>query len=194
MGRLTLPLFKKITTLAALLSLSLDTVAKTVEGVEIPESITCEGKEIPLQGHGIRKATIFGVKVFVLAFYAPSPIKNDDDPALQERPICFDITYLRAFDNKDVDKAWDYQFKESSMYKYPELKEHVSLLKKYFGEIKDERKQSFCLNKETTQVFENNKLQGEIKGEEFQKNFLSLWFGKNPPTKELKKSLLSGKK
>jgi hypothetical protein len=89
-----------------------------------------------------------------------------------------------------VDKAWGFQFKESSMHPYPELEGHVKEIQKFFGEIKGERTENFVLEEGSTKIYENGALKGEIKGSEFQKNFLSLWFGKKPPTQELQEELL----
>jgi hypothetical protein len=164
-----------------LLLLPLIGYSAELEGVKIPPTTICEGKEIPLHGFGIRTATIFKIKVYVLGFYSEN---------LDSRPMCFHLTYLNDFSGKDVDRAWDYQFKESAEHKYPEFKNHVEELKKFFGEITGERTQFIQLTNETTKFYENGKLKGEIQSMDFQKTFLSIWFGKNPPTKELKEALL----
>ncbi len=164
--------------------------ATEFEGVKIPPTTICEGKEIPLSGYGIRTYSIFKIKVFVLAVYAPKAIRKDKGMDLEQRPVCFELTYLRDVDEEDVNKAWEFQFKDSSQHNYPALKEDVMNLTKYFGEIKGERKESFSLSSDSTKVYEDGSLKGEIKGKDFQKSFLSIWFGKNPPTKQLQKQIL----
>jgi hypothetical protein len=42
----------------------------------------------------------------------------------------------------------------------------------------------------TTRVIENGQLKGTINGRDFQKAFLSLWFGSNPVMPSLKSALL----
>jgi hypothetical protein len=158
-------------------------MAKEVAGLKIPETYDCAGKSLPLQGAGLRTATWLKIKVYVLAYYAA-------EKKAPSMPSCFNLTYLRDFDNSDVDKAWSFQFRDSSMHPYPQLEEHVKEIQKYFGEIKGDRSENFVLEEGTTKVFENGVLKGEIKGPEFQKNFLSLWFGEKPPTPELQKELL----
>lgn len=180
MGRFTLSLQQALIAFVLLGSIAW---AKKVEGIQFPESRECGGKMLPLQGTGLRTATLFKIRVYVLAYYAA-------EKKAPQQPSCFDLVYLRDFDAEDVDKAWAFQFKESSQFPYPQLEEHVKNIQNYFGEIKGDRKESFELSEGVTKVFENNQLKGEIKGEEFQKNFLSIWFGKNPPTKELQEELL----
>jgi hypothetical protein len=165
--------------------------AKKVEGVKLPESILCEGKQLPLQGYGIRKATVFGIKIYVLGYYADTAIKKSANLDAVNKPICFDIYYLKEFDDATVDKAWVYQFEESSMYPYDGLKSDVEKIKKFFGAISGVRKQSFVLTNSTTKVAENGSLLGAIDGPLFQKNFLSIWFGDKPPTKELQEQLMN---
>jgi hypothetical protein len=166
-------------------------VAKTIEGVNFPDERECSQEELPLQGVALRKATVFGIKVYAFAYYSKNPIKNPESAAFNERPICMEAVYLRDFSDKDVNRAWDYQFKESSQFPYDELKKDIEDVKLFFGEIKGERKESFILTKEKTIFLENSKQVGEINGINFQKNFLSIWFGKNPPTKEFQKELLN---
>jgi hypothetical protein len=188
MGRFSLFILKKIILCSLVVS---QASAREIEGIKIPETLNCHGKELPLQGVGIRKATIFGIKVYALSYYGENNFKKINDPLLESRPICINVNYLRDFDNEDVDKAWEYQFKESSSFPYDKLKDHIKEIKSFFGDIKGERLQTFHLNDEGTIFFENNNSKGEIKGREFQKNFLSLFFGEKPPTKELRNELLN---
>ena len=193
MGSLSLPFYKKILG-PLLLLLSLGLGAKEIEGVILADSMTCEGKQLSLSGAGLRTATFLKVKVFVIGVYAEKKITKSGGPELDQRPLCFTITYLRDFDNKDVDKAWGYQFKESSEHRYPDFENDVALVQKFFGEIKGAKNQMFALLPDRTLAYENSELKGEIKGSDFQKSFLSIWFGNKPPTMELKRSLLNDTK
>lgn len=147
--------------------------------------LTIDGETLPLLSKATRTATVFKIKIYVVAFFGKTKKVTD-------RPLGIEITYLRDFDKGDVDRAWDYQFKESSDYDYKTEAEDLVALKKLFGDISGDRKHLFYLKNDVTQIYENGKLKGEIKGSDFQKNFISLWFGKNPPTPEVKKELLKG--
>jgi hypothetical protein len=41
-----------------------------------------------------------------------------------------------------------------------------------------------------TQIYDNGQLKGAIQGRDFQKAFLSMWFGSNPVQQDLKTALL----
>lgn len=184
MGSLTLSFLKKIVPFLLIRSVH----ARTVHGIELKEELLCGGKALPLQSAALRTATFFKIKVYVVALYAEKKMTANFTET--NKPVCFEITYLRDVSDADADRAWEYQFKESSDFPYKDLTLHVQKLKEFFGDIKDERKHLFELKEGATLFSENGKLKGEISGEEFQKNFLSIWFGKNPPTAEVKEALL----
>lgn len=174
---------------------SLPLLAAEVDGVKLKDSMVCGGKETPLVAAGLRDATIFNIRVYVLAMYAPTRVKSLEDPAIGNRPMCFEVHYLRDVEKKKVDEAWEYQFKDSSEYPYPALKDHIKLLQTFFGEIKkDQGVHLFELLEDSTKVYENGEYKGEIPGKEFGKNFISIFYGENPPTKDLRKALMKGKK
>lgn len=158
--------------------------AKSIGGLNIPQTKTCGNKVLSLQGAGLRTATIFGIKIYVLAIYAETAKIN------KRRPLCFDITYLRDFDETEVDKAWAFQIKESAGIDYPGRIKDIKLLQEMFGRIEGMRTQRLELLNGTTRVYENDELKGEIAGENFQRSFISVWAGKNPPTKDLQSDLL----
>ena len=189
MGSFTLSLQQKIIAVILLVSAT-NGWAKKIDGVKLPDSFQCGDQSLPFQGAGLRTATFLNIRVYIIAYYADKKISGPEDPAISARPICFEVTYLRDVDNEDVDKAWDFQFKNSSQYPYPELPAHVKKLQEYFGEIKGERKHVFALLPEKTILSENGAVKGEIPGPQFQRNFLSIWYGKKPPTQEVQDQLL----
>ncbi len=163
--------------------------AYEIADIKIPDSMKCHGQELPLQAAGLRTATIFGIKVYVIALYAHEKIS---DMNASKRPLCYEVSYLRDISNEDTDNSWEFTFKESSEHNNPNLKNHIGILKASFGEIEGERKHVFALSDKVTNLYENGILMGKIEGHDFQKTFLSVWYGKNPPTKDVQKALLRG--
>ncbi len=190
MGSFSLSFFKKILIFNILFLAFTAFGDVKIEGVNLPATMKCAGEEIALSGHGLRTATFFKIKIYVAGFYAKEKVTPLHLEKLDQRPLCFSFTYLKDFSDSDVDRAWNYQFEESSEHSYPKFKDDIKLLKSFFGKIHGERNQVIELSQDSTFFYENSKLAGEIKGADFQKAFLSIWFGKKPPTEELKKSLL----
>ena len=181
--------------ISSLFALSIPAFAAEVDGVKLKDTMNCGGTEVPLIAAGLRDATIFNIRVYVLAMYAPGQVTSLTDPNVEKRPMCFEVHYLRDVEKEKVDEAWEYQFKESSEYEYPKLKEDIKLLQKFFGEIKkDKGIHLFEILENSTKVYETGVYKGEIPGKEFGKNFISVFYGKNPPTKKLREALMKGKK
>jgi hypothetical protein len=191
MGRLTLPLSKIV--LAGLVAFSSQAFARKFADIKIPDQMKCGDKTIPLQAAALRTFTWLKVRVYVVALYSEHKFSGMDDPKISHRPACYELTFLRDVDNEDTDKAWEAQFKDSSQYPYPDLDKHIQFLKDKYGAIEGSRKHVFALLPDgVTEIWENGTKKGEIKGIEFQKNFLSIWYGKKPPSDAVKEGLLKG--
>lgn len=192
MGSFSLPLPQKIVFLC-LLSLTQPVMAREFEKVKLPDTFKCGGKDLPLQAAALRTFTWLKIRVYVVALYSEHRFTGLDDPKLGTRPVCYEMTFLRDVDNEDTDKAWEAQFKDSSQFPYPELPTHIQFLKDKYGAIEGERKHVFALLPDgISEIWENGKKKGEIKSVEFQKNFLSIWYGKKPPSDAVKEGLIKG--
>jgi hypothetical protein len=193
MGSLSLSIRKTVLVLTLLVT---RVHAAELEGIKLRDKIPCAGVELPLQAAGLRDATVFNIRVYVLAMYSSSLLPDGlKDQNIDKRPMCFEVHYMRDVEKAKVDEAWKFQFKESSEYPYPDLNKHITLLQQFFGKIEANKGvHLFELTENSTKVYENGEYKGEIPGKEFGKNFLSVFFGSNPPTKKLKKALLRGQK
>ena len=193
MGRFSLSIRKAVLVFTLLIS---GAHAASLEGIKLRDKMPCAGVELPLQAAGLRDATIFNIRVYVMAMYTPSLLPDGlKDQNIDKRPMCFEVHYMRDVEKAKVDEAWKFQFKESSEYPYPDLAKHITLLQQFFGKIEANKGvHLFELTENSTKVYENGEYKGEIPGREFGKNFLSVFFGKNPPTKKLKNALLKGQK
>ncbi len=167
--------------------------AREFEEIKIPDTFKCGDKTVPLQAAALRTFTWLKIRVYVVALYSEHKFSGMDDPKIGIRPACYELTFLRDVDNEDTDKAWEAQFNDSSQFPYTDLAKHVQFLKDKYGAIKGERKHVFALLPNgISEIWENGNKRGEIKGEEFQKNFLSIWYGKKPPSDKVKEGLIKG--
>lgn len=154
--------------------------ALEIAGVAIAPSQTVDSQELQLNGSGLRTVTILHVKAYVAAFYAPKALRTPEEINASTGPLRFDFTFVRAFDKKDVTKAWTLQFRESASYSYPTLEKDVAQLTQYFGAIRKNGVETIELVGDKTRITDDGVFRGEIIGSDFQKAFLSLWFGSNP--------------
>lgn len=164
--------------------------AADLHGVKIPETAEVSGQTLVLNGFGVRTATILNVRVYVAAVYLPQKTSDPDNIMASEGPIRLDLTYLRAFGQESVSKAWRYQFKESADHAYPGLDEDVEKVVSFFGPLAKGGVERIEIEGDETRFYDQGTLRGSIRGRDFRKAFLSLWFGPKPPTKDLQKGLL----
>lgn len=177
--------------LALLLAVS-PTRATEIEGVKVPEQISVAGKALSLQGAALRQVNFLAlpVKVYVGAFYSPRAVTSLGDALEGPRPLQFDFTFLRSVGQKDVTKAWNSQFAASNTFTYPGFEEDLAKFVACFGPLENGDVESVRLLEQETQMYDKGHLKGTVAGRNFQKAFLSLWFGTKPVTPELKNAFL----
>ena len=88
--------------------------AGKLAGVAMPESVTIEGKTLVLNGIGIRKATIFNVKVYVAGFYLETKSRSADEIIRSEQVKRLDMVLLRDVDRDDIVDVWRKGLKKNS--------------------------------------------------------------------------------
>jgi hypothetical protein len=180
--------------LCTTLALTTVAAAREIEGLQVPECQVVDGVPLALNGAGVRSVKLgpFAIKAYVAALYATSPLR-DAAAALDERqPLRLEFTFLRAVSQADVAKAWNAQFKASLAHDYPALAADQAAFVGMFGALQRAGAQSVEMVGEDTRVYEGARLKGVIRGRDFQRAFLGLWFGPKPPTTRLREELLGG--
>jgi len=166
--------------------------ALEIQGVNIPPNVTLAGDSLRLNGAGLRTFTLLMVpiKIYVASLYTPSAIRSAAAMMDFAGPMQFDFTFLRTVGQSDVTKAWSSQFAQSIGYTYPGYERDRDAFIALFGPLRNlgvERVQFVGTN---TVIFDQGIRKGVVPGRDFQKAFLSLWFGSNPVAHDLKESLL----
>lgn len=171
---------------------SLPSRGMTIEGVTLPKEVSVAGATLPLNGAGLRVFRLgpVPIKVYVAALYAPSPVRSSEEVLASSGPLQFDFIFLRGFSQAQVTEAWNAQFKESVSYDYAGLADDQRAFVASFGALRKGTRQTVTFVGSETQVFEDGVLQGTVRGRDFQRAFLSLWFGAKPVAAELKEALL----
>ena len=167
----------KTLTLLSLFLLSSLTLAAKKADVELPDTMRLEGKDLVLNGIGIRRATIFNVKVYVGGLYVLK--KSTDVKAIlsQDNPKHITMKFVRSVDADDLQEAWLEGFKAA----VPEAQRTplMEVFNKFNATMKDvEEGDIISLN------FLDQGVQVSVKGQrhpfigtkEFSKALLSIWF------------------
>lgn len=183
---------KRICTLVFVLFLPMTLRAVVIEGVSVPASQRVSGQTLSLNGAGLRtfKLLIVPIKVYVAAFYTPEPLRSPEAVNASHGPMQFDFTFLRAVGQADVTTAWTDQFAHSVSYTYPGYEQDRDAFVGMFGALSQGGLERVRLVGEDTVVFDQGVPKGIVRGRNFQKAFLSLWFGSKPVGKKLRAALL----
>jgi hypothetical protein len=183
---------KKFLTVLVMMMAMRFTGAVEIEGVKVPPSVEVNGQSLALNGAGLRTFSLLMVpiKIYVAAFYAPGPLKTDAEVLASPGPLEFSFTFLRAVGASDVAKAWSSQFAASVSYTYAGYEKDRDAFVGMFGALQQGGVQAVRFVGTDTVIFDQGARKGTIAGRDFQRAFLSMWFGGNPVSADLKAALL----
>ncbi|MGI9242353.1 MAG: chalcone isomerase family protein [Verrucomicrobiales bacterium] len=187
MNSKTLPL-----ALAVSLALISPAIPLVVEGYKFPTERVVSGKELALNGSGVRSVK-FGplpIKAYVATFYTAAPLRSEKAVLASTGPFQFDFKFLKEVSQKQVTKAWKAQLEASNSHDYEGLESDKAKFVSFFGPLSKGGTETIVIDGDETRAYDNGKLKGSIKGRDFQRAFLSLWFGDKPVAPSLKKDLL----
>lgn len=172
--------------------LAIPASALEIEGVNLPAQKTVNGQVLQLNGAGLRsfQLLVVPIKVYVASLYSPTPLRTADAVFSSPGPLQMNFTFLPKVSASDVAKAWRSQFDASSSATYPGFAADRDRFIGFFGALNPGDTQTVLFSGDTTTVSVNGETKGTISGKNFQGAFLSMWFGSNPVTPQLKAALL----
>lgn len=173
-----------------------DGKAPSFEGIDLPEIRYINGIALRRNGHGLRSIQFFGmeVKVYVAGLYSQIPLLSEEDVmACRDSPMVLDFTFLRNVSKNRVISAWHKQIHHSSSFRYEGFEKDMNtFIEMLSSSISSGGTQTVQIVGDNTIVFDQGAHKGCIQGRNFQKAFLSTFFGERAVTEELKSSLLNG--
>jgi hypothetical protein len=167
--------------------------ARECDGVSFPEQIQAHGETLTLNGLGLRKATIFGIKVYVGALYVPH-ITADANAILTSRePVEIELRFVFRVTAGQLRNAWQEGFEKSAPGELPQLQSRIAQLNGWMTAVKSGQRMTFLrIPGVGIQYALDGAVQGTIPGDDFAKAFLAIWLGASPPSAELRAGLLGG--
>ena len=166
------------------------------EGINLPEIRQINGVALRRNGHGLRSIQFLGmeIKVYVAGFYSEEPLLSEEDVmACRDSPMILDFTFLRDISKNRMMTAWRKQIHYSSSFKYDGFEKDMDVfIEMLCSSISSGGTQTIQIIGDDTIVIDQGTHKGCIRGREFQKAFLSTFFGERAVTEELKSSLLTG--
>jgi hypothetical protein len=104
----------KVVVLSLALLGALPVRALDVAGVLVPDTVTVEGAELKLNGAGLRRATMFNLKVYVGALYLTTPSADPDAIVRADEAKSIQMRFLRGVDRDKVMGAFREGFERNS--------------------------------------------------------------------------------
>jgi Chalcone isomerase-like len=166
----------------------------SLEGVVLPAYEELDsGIVLYRNGHGIRSFSFYGLsmKMYVASVYSETPLRNADDALdCSGCPFVFHFTFLRSVSKGQVKLAWQKQLDWSVSHTYDGYEQDYRSFIKMFGPMADHGTVTVKFVADETLIWDQGELKGSIRGENFQRAFLSMWFGERAVADDLKVALL----
>ena len=173
--------------------LGLPAAAAEVAGVKLDDKVTVAGKELVLNGAGLRTRAIF--KVYAAGLYVPAKT-SDVAAVLAASPRRVQLTMLRTLSADQLVDALNEGLRENNGETdlaaiKPQIAELASIMRS-FKEARERDVITLDYADGTTRIGLNGEAKGTIQGDAFNKALLKVWLGEHPVQGELKRAMLGG--
>lgn len=163
----------------------------TCRHISFPRHVQVNGRDLTLNGLGVRKATFLEVNVYVAAYYVGTPGRDPKLLIEADGPQQLTLQFVRNVGVNDLRKAFVEGFEHAQV---AGLGERVARLNGWMTDMKTGQRLTFVrLPNSGVQIAVNGVQKGVIEGADFSRALISIWLGPTPPNPELKAGLLGGR-
>lgn len=183
----------KATLSAVVLSLVLALPAlaaeKEVAGVKFPETTTVGGKELKLNGAGLRKKLIF--KVYAAGLYLETPTQDAAQVISSDQIKVVRMSMLRDLEKAKITEAITDGVEKNNKAQMPALKARLDSFNAAIPDLKkgDELTITYIPGK-GTRVQSKSGQEMSVEGRDFADALFGVWLGSNPVDGDLKNGML----
>ena len=171
----------------ALLALAGPVMAAEVAGVKLQEKVSVGGKDLVLNGAGVRTRMVF--KVYIAALYLPAK-------AAAQSPRRVQMTLLRNVSADDLVQAlvdgMNANNPPQDMAAVKPQTDQLVTVMKSIGEAREGDVVALDFVGGETRIGHNGKAIGAIAGTPFNDALMKIWLGDKPVQADLKKAMLGG--
>jgi hypothetical protein len=186
-------MFMRAILFASALGLATAAPALEVAGVALPEKAQVAGRELVLNGAGLRKRAIF--KVYVGSLYLPKKATTGE-AVLAQAPRRVQLNVLRDLSADQLIGALDEGLKaNTTAAEYQSLATQLgemAAIMKSFGQAKEGSVVTLDFVDGATKIGLDGAERGTIAGEPFNAALIRIWVGEHPVQEDLKKAMLGG--
>ena len=169
--------------------LALPATAKDVSGVKFPDTVTVEGKELKLNGAGLRKKLVFNV--YAAGLYVETPSKSAQQIIESDQTKRVRMSMLRDLDKKTITEAIVDGFKKNAKDNLPKLQQRLDTFTGAIPDLKkgDELLLTYVPGKGTT-IESKAGQKISVEGKDFSDALFLVWLGREPVDGSLKDGML----
>ena len=172
-----------------LLLTSINLHALTVDEITFDEKVNVAGKDLVLNGVGIRKATFLKIKVYYGALYLTAKAK-DAEFIKNSEPKQITMHFVRDVDAKDLKKTYKEAFEGANPGTFKSMLPTFEAFNTNFVDVKKGDRMIFTFLPDGVVLSVAGKSYPKAGDAQFSKAILSMWFI-NPLDEGLTKGLLS---
>ena len=163
--------------------------AREVSGVSMPEVVSVEGRELRLNGMGVRKEKVF-FKVYVIGLYLEKPTQDAQAAITTDEAKRIVIRMLRDVSREDFVLALETGMKRNSGPAMPTLRARLDLLEQALPAPQKGNVLDLTYLPGTGTLLRGQGKEIRIPGKDFADALLSAWLGSKPVGGSLKRELL----
>jgi len=167
--------------------------ASQCDGISFPQQVQARGQTLTLNGLGLRKATIFGIKVYVGALYVAHPTADAGAILRSPDPVQLQLRFVFHVTAGQLRDAWREGFEKSAAGELPRLRSRIAQLDGWMTSVGSGQRMTFLrIPGVGIQYALDGVVRGTIAGDDFATAFLAIWLGSSPPSAALRAGLLGG--
>jgi hypothetical protein len=165
-----------------------------ISGVKLPDQVSVAGKNLKLNGAGLRQATILKVNVYAAGLYLEKPSGDGEAIANSDQAKSIEMVFMRDVSAKQTAEAFGEGFDKNCVAGCAELKPHLTKLQGLLKDMKKGETMAVRFLADGVEVMIRGQKLGSVGDKAFSRQLIRCWIGKNPPNAGLKEGLLGGKK
>jgi hypothetical protein len=164
--------------------------AAEMQGVSLPDARMVDGRQMHLNGIGLRTYSVFGIRIYVAGLYLERPSGDPNAILHSHEHKLLDIHFLRDVDAMDARQSWQHLLEEnckSPCYLDPRD------VQRFLAAVPSVHKgddSTLLFTSNGVAVTLNGRPLGEITDPNFAVTMLATFIGSVPATPQLKRELL----
>lgn len=168
-------------------------LAKQCASVSMPDVVSIDGKELRLNGMGLREATVLGIDVYVAGLYLEQRSSDAAKIIASESVKHVRLALLRDVSRDDLADQLGQHFRHAAGKDYDKLKARFERMASWLPTLREGDSFSVTYHPGAgLEVKHGAKSLGTISGADYARAIFAIWLGDKPPNQGLKTGMLGG--